>query len=156
MAIKTKLSKTSRQDDYKEPADLQTEVIDEDPEKKDEPTIEDSVEIVEKASDEPLDSVEDSKVKIRVSGEWIDPSESKFGTAITGVKHSTATTKVRTTNGWFDEMDPEEAPVLMVNIDDPHMMVSLHVKGGEWLPIASGEVGCNVPIDNLVFIQDGE
>lgn len=94
-----------------------------------------------------------TELEIEVNGEWVNAKKASLGTCITGARFNTSETRVKTENGWFDETDPEKAPVIMVETADRSIKLSGHVKGGEWLPLDGGRTGCNIPMDGLTFVE---
>lgn len=150
MAIKEKLSKTQKQpmplSVEESSSDIQEEIQEETP------IVGQTEEIPEVKETKPENSEATSKIEVEINNEWVDCKEAGLGFAITGVRSSEATARVKTTNGWFDETDPKKAPILFVEI--PGMLLSAHVKGGEWLPIQHDKVGCGVAIDAISFFEE--
>lgn len=94
-----------------------------------------------------------TELEVEIDGEWVDSKKASLGTPVTGVRFNTADVKVKTANGWFDETDPEKEPVLQIEVDDDSLKLAVHVKGGEWLPLATGKAGCGIPIDGVSFVK---
>lgn len=94
-----------------------------------------------------------TELEVEINGEWAAAKKAPLGSVITGVRFNTSETRVKTENGWFNETDPEKAPVIMVETADQAIRLSAHVKGGEWLPLENGKSGCNIPIDGLTFLK---
>lgn len=64
--------------------------------------------------------------------------------------------RVRTSRGWSEWMDTMDIltdtgdyPVLGIEVSDPSVKIGVHIKGGVWLPITSGEAGAMLPIDGI-------
>lgn len=94
-----------------------------------------------------------AKLEVEINGEWVDSKKAPLSAPVTGVRFNMADVKVKTTNGWFDETDPEKEPVTMIEVDDDSLKLAVHVKGGEWLPLVTGKAGCGVPIDGVSFVK---
>lgn len=151
MAIKEKLSKTQKQPMPLSVEESSSDIQEEIP-KEQTPIVGQTEEIPEVKETKLENSETASKIEVEINNEWIDCKEAGLGFAITGVRSSEATARVKTTNGWFDETDPKKAPVLFVEI--PGMLLSAHVKGGEWLPMQADKVGCGVAIDAIAFSEE--
>jgi len=147
MALKNKFSK----------AELKVESSVQDPSTettKEEPEIEPVVEeINEEEIPEPEDKDPEFPIDIEIEGSWVNCEKAKFGVPITGIKSDKFDIRVKTSNGWFDESDPDKAPIIMFNLSDAAIKARVHVLGGEWLALSEGDIGCNVPMDFVSFVK---
>lgn len=64
--------------------------------------------------------------------------------------------RIRTSRGWSEwkntidtSVEYGDYPVLGIEVKDPNIKIGVHIKGGDWLPITSGEACAMLPIDGI-------